>query len=323
MRALFVGAALLLALVGAGVEAAAQGGAATLRGQVVCSECWFEQTDRKANPYGTESDLKCAVRCSKADVPQALAVWDGDRATLYLLENGAFTKEGKDFLAFAGKEVEVAGATRAEGDKRLVKVDALKVISDGPAAAAAGPAPALGTDAPAVSLPDLSGQEQSLAGYKGKIVVLNFWATWCAPCRKEMPAFVNIQNEYAAWGVQVVAASADTEEARGQVVKFVREHKLGFPVWTGATREHMLAFGLGEELPGTAVIDRDGKVVARFKGMIKEADLKKVIDGLLEQQHSRQESGEGGGPVDADRHDHGEAGAPIAVRARGKSSVPA
>jgi peroxiredoxin len=287
--------------------ALAQAGDVTLKGQVVCSDCWFEQKDRKANPYGTSSDLTCAVRCSKDDIPQALAVWNGDKASLYLLENGAFKHDGKDFLTFAGKEIEVTGTTRAAGDKQYLKVDTLRVVSDGPAASAV-PEPALGSPAPQLALADLSGQEQSLASYKGKIVVLNFWATWCVPCRKEMPAFVNLQNEYAAWGVQVVAASADTEGTRDQIVKFVREKKLSFPVWTGATREHMLAFGLGEELPGTVVIDREGNVVARFKGMVKEVDLKKEIDALLAKQQAASTP----------------EGAPEAVaKAKGKSSVPA
>ena len=69
-------------------------------------------------------------------------------------------------------------------------------------------------------------------------------------------------------------------------MKFVREQKLSFPVWTGATTDHMLAFGLGAELPGTVIVDRDGTIVARFKGMVKEADLKKEIDALLEKQQA-------------------------------------
>jgi peroxiredoxin len=287
MRLFVIGAAVCLSALLFGATARAQAnGAVTLTGQVVCSDCWFEQKDRKASPYGTASDLKCAIRCSKDDIPQALAVWEGDVATLYLLENGALKKDGKDFLAFAGKEVEITGTTRVDGDKRFLKVDALKVVSEGPAAAATVPAPEIGAAAPALALPDLSGQEQTLAAYKGKIVVLNFWATWCVPCRKEMPAFVEIQNEYAAWGVQVVAASADEPETRANVVKFVREQKLSFPVWTGATTDHMLAFGLGAELPGTVILDRDGTIVARFKGMVKEADLKKEIDALLEKQQA-------------------------------------
>jgi peroxiredoxin len=302
MKVLIFGALLCLVVISTGTAAAAQAGPATLKGQIVCSDCWFEQKDRKATPYGSESELKCAIRCSKDDIPQALAVWTGDTATLYLLENGAFKKEGKDFLAYAAKEVEITGTTRTAGGKQFLKVDDLKVLSAGSADTSAVAAPSLGAEAPALALRDLSGQEQTLAAYKGKIVVLNFWATWCVPCRKEMPAFVAVQNEYAAWGVQVVAASADTEETAGQVVKYVRDKKLSFPVWTGATSDHMLAFGLGAELPGTVIIDRDGKIVARYKGMVKEADLKREIDALLEKQQAA-------------------AGAPVARAA--KSSVPA
>ncbi len=271
-------------------QALAQSAPVTLSGQIVCSDCWFEQKDRKTSPYGTASDLKCAVRCSKDDIPQALAVWTGDTPTLYMLEDGAFKKDGKDFLAFISKEVEITGTTRLVDGKQFLKVDDLKVRTDGPAATAVPP---LGDDAPALALRDLSGQEQALASYKGKIVVLNFWATWCIPCRKEMPAFVKVQNEYAAWGVQVVAASADTEETQGQVVKFVRDQKLSFPVLMGATTDQMLAFGLGSELPGTVILDRDGKIVARYRGMVKEADLKKEIDALL----AKQQAALGEGPI--------------------------
>jgi peroxiredoxin len=292
MKSLFASVALVLAALVFAPAASAQAGPVTLKGQVVCSDCWFEQKDRKTNPYGTASDLKCAARCSKADIPQALAVWQGDAATLYLLENGAFTMDGKDFLAYAGKEVEITGTTRVADAKTYLKVDALTVVSEGPAASVA-PEPAIGSQAPALALRDLSGQEQTLASYKGKIVVLNFWATWCVPCRKEMPAFVNLQSEYAAWGVQVVAASADTAETQGQVVKFVREKKLSFPIWLGATTDHMLAFGLGAELPGTVIVDRDGTIVARYKGVIKESELKKEIDALL----ARQQAAAGGEPV--------------------------
>jgi peroxiredoxin len=292
MKSVLFGAIVLVVALLVTPAALAQAGAVTIKGQVVCSECWFEEKDRRRKPYDA-SELTCAARCSKGGIPQALAVWTGDAATLYLLESGAFKTDGKDFLAYVVKEVEITGTTRTADGKQYLKVDALKVVSDGPAATSAAPAPALGAEAPALALRDLSGQEQTLASYKGKIVVLNFWATWCVPCRKEMPAFVNMQNEYAAWGVQVVAASADTAETQGQVVKFVREKKLSFPVWTGATTDHMLAFGLGSELPGTVIVDRDGKIVARFRGMVKEADLKKEIDALL----AKQQAARGGEPV--------------------------
>ena len=257
-------------------------GSETLRGQVVCSDCWYEQKDRKATPYGSPSEMKCAVRCSKDDIPQALAVWAGDSVTLYLLEKGSITMADKDFLAYASRQVEISGTTRVDGGKHFLRVDTLTILEDQTRTAADVAAPEIGSAAPALSLRDLTGQTQSLASYTGKIVVLNFWATWCLPCRKEMPAFVKIQNEYAAWGVQVIGASADTADSEAQVVKFVREKKLSFPIWLGATSEQMLALGLGSELPGTVIIDRDGTIVARFKGMVKESELRKEVDALLE-----------------------------------------
>ncbi len=278
----------------------------TLAGQVVCSECWFEQADRRANPYGTAADMKCAVRCSKDAIPQALAVWDGAVATLYVLERGRFETGSKDFLDLVGKSVEISGVVRVESDKRFIRVDALTVTASATVApSATQTAASIGQPAPHLSLPDLSGQEQSLAGHRGRIVVLNFWATWCAPCRKEMPIFVNLQAEYAAWGVQVIAASADTPEAMDKVVAFVREKKLSFPVWTGATSDDMLGFGLTSALPGTVIIDRDGRIAARFVGVITEAQLRKEIDGLL----AKQRAASGRAAVD-----------PAASR---KSSVPA
>lgn len=259
-------------------------GAETLCGQVVCSECWFEQKDRKASPYGTPADLKCAARCSKDDIPQALAVWNGNAVTLYHLEKGTVPLADKDFLSFASKEVEITGTTRLEGDRHVLRVDTLKITQDVAPPASSSAEPAIGSEAPALALRDLTGQEQSLAGYRGKIVVLNFWATWCLPCRKEMPAFVSLQNAYAAWGVQVIAASADAADREAQVVRFVRDQKLAFPIWLGATPEQMLALGLGNELPGTIILDRDGKIVARFRGTVTEAQLKKEVDALLEKQ---------------------------------------
>ena len=73
-----------------------------------------------------------------------------------------------------------------------------------------------------LALKDLFGVEQKLSGYRGKIVVLNFWATWCVPCRQEMPDLAAIQNEYAALGVQVVGAAADALTDRPKVMQFTK-----------------------------------------------------------------------------------------------------
>ena len=132
-----------------------------------------------------------------------------------------------------------------------------------------------------LSLKDLSGRQVSLSEYRGKIVVLNFWATWCKPCREEMPILVSLHHRYRERGVQFVAASADDETTRKKVPDFARRLKIKFPVWVGATTDDMERLGLGDALPATVVIDRNGAVAGRILGMVSNADLQKRIEWLL------------------------------------------
>jgi thiol-disulfide isomerase/thioredoxin len=111
--------------------------------------------------------------------------------------------------------------------------------------------------------------------------VLNFWATWCVPCRKEMPDLSAIQNAYAAFGVQVIGASADQLSDRAKVVQFIREAKINFPIWLGASTADMQRFGVGPGLPATIIIGRDGKVAAVHHSVIQQTELKKELDRLL------------------------------------------
>lgn len=250
-----------------------------LQGQIVCSQCWFEQ-DRTKTDYGDQADLDCAKECAEKNIPAALAVKnaDGKSWTLYRLENGSFKKPEKDFLKFMAKEAEISGVTRGQGDKQFLKVDALKVLGDSPASQAA--AKLIGTEAE-LALKDLFGVEQKLSALRGRVVILNFWATWCGPCKKEMPDLAALQNEYAALGVQVVGATADTSDNLKEVRQFIKDVRLNFPVWLGATTEDMARFGLGPALPGTVIIGRDGKIVAIFNGVITAAEVKKKLDELI------------------------------------------
>ncbi|HVG20890.1 MAG TPA: TlpA disulfide reductase family protein [Blastocatellia bacterium] len=258
----------------------ADAGAVRLEGQVVCCEdCWV-RADRKATPYGTRADLEKAAECVASGDPSLLAVTDSEgKFTLYELRLGKYRRPGKDWLGYVGKRVEVMGAAGKKKDKPYIKVDALTVLA--PAIAESEPeVNAVGTEAD-LALKDLFGVEQRLSAYRGRVVVLNFWATYCVPCKKEMPDLAAIQNEYAALGVQVIGASADTMADQKKVMQFIKETKLNFPVWLGASAEDMGRFGLGSALPGTVIIGRDGKIAAAYNGIIKVADIRRRLESLL------------------------------------------
>jgi peroxiredoxin len=280
MKRLFITLMLLLAATTGASAQDAQGSAVKLEGQVVCcAECWAK-ADRKTTPYGTAADLEKAKECVANGDPTLLAVTDNEGATtLYQLESGKFKRPGKNWLEYVGSRVEVTGATRSKKDAHYIKVDALKILSS-PSAAAEPDVNVTGVEVE-LALKDLSGVEQRLSGYRGRIVVLNFWATYCVPCRKEMPDLAAIQNEYAALGVQVIGASADAVEEKAKVMRFIKETKLNFPVWLGASASDMQRFGLGSALPGTVIIGRDGKIISAIRGIIKQADLKKQLETLL------------------------------------------
>lgn len=250
--------------------------ATTITGQLVCSDCWAE-ADRKTTPYGTQADLACARDCAERGIPSAIAVKQGNDYKLYLIEQTQLKKNQAEWLDRIGGQVEVTGKLYAKKGKQYVTVETYKFLS---AAPSAGQETTIGSEAE-LSLKDLTGIDQRLSAYRGRIVVLNFWATWCVPCKQEMPDLAAIQNEYAAFGVQVVGASADQLADRAKVLEFIKQTKINFPVWVGATTEDMKRFGVGPGLPATVVIGRDGRVVALHYKVIQQAQLKKEIDKLL------------------------------------------
>lgn len=249
-----------------------------LKGQVVCcAECWAE-ADRNKVEYGTAENLLKARSCVEGGDPTLLAVREGDKFRLYQLATGTFRLPGKNWLEFIGKRVAVTGAVQGKKDKSTIRVDSLTVLAPSLAEREAANVGGKEID---LKLKDLSGVEQSLSSLKGRIVILNFWATYCIPCEKEMPDLAAIQNEYAALGVQVIGASADEMEDRVKVLQFVRETKINFPIWMGATPSDMMRFGLGSALPGTVVVDKNGRVSKVISGIVNQADLKKQIDSIL------------------------------------------
>lgn len=249
----------------------------TLEGQLVCSECWFE-ADRKTTAYGTPADIQCAADCAVKGIPPAVAVKQGEEFHLYLIEPGQFKQNSEEWLTYIGKRVQVSGSVSSKKEKQYVAVDEIRVLTS-PQEKVQN-AEVLGFD-PDLRLKDLFGVEQALSAYRGKIVVLNFWATWCIPCRKEMPDLAAIQNQYAALNVQVIGASADPLVDRSKVLQFIKDVQINFPVWLGATTEDMKRFGLGPGLPGTVIIGRDGKILSLKSTVITRGELQKEIDTLL------------------------------------------
>lgn len=119
---------------------------------------------------------------------------------------------------------------------------------------------------------DTEGRPQALGQFQGKVVVLNFWATWCAPCREEMPAFTRIQARWGSRGVQIVGVS---DEDAGKVARFGRELAINYPLWVAASAGE-LSRRLGNAsgvLPHSAILDGTGRVLEQKVGPYKEAEL--------------------------------------------------
>jgi cytochrome c biogenesis protein CcmG/thiol:disulfide interchange protein DsbE len=138
--------------------------------------------------------------------------------------------------------------------------------------------------APSLSLRDAAGNPASLDQYAGKAIVLNFWATWCGPCAEEMPWLAEVEKTYGDRGVAVIAVSLDDAKSQAKIPRFMQKKKINFPVWLGGTTDDLDRFGLGESLPATAFIDRDGRIVGRVLGMLRKRDLKHRVEWLLGKQ---------------------------------------
>jgi thiol-disulfide isomerase/thioredoxin len=120
---------------------------------------------------------------------------------------------------------------------------------------------------------DEAGRNQSLGQFQGKVVVVNFWATWCAPCREEMPAFARLQSRWGARGVQFVGLANDDP---AKVRPFGKSLGINYPLWTGGDNVGELSRRLGNRLgvlPHTAILGPNGEVLESRVGPYSEADL--------------------------------------------------
>ena len=151
------------------------------------------------------------------------------------------------------------------------------------------PSPLLGKSAPGFTLEDATGKKVSLSDYKGKAVLLNFWATWCAPCRVETPWLEKFHDQYAAQGLTILGVSTDLldgetkakiAEQKVDVVKSAGKLGINYPVLLGGD-ELSKPYGGLDEIPQSFFIDRTGKVTAVIIGLRPrdeiEADIKKAL----------------------------------------------
>ncbi len=136
--------------------------------------------------------------------------------------------------------------------------------------------PGAGRTAPTWTMTDLEGRTVRSDDYLGKVVILNFWATWCPPCRREIPELKSFQRAHETKGVVVIGAATDTEGV-AYLKSFVERHRINYPVLL-ASSEVQQAFVV-TSLPSTWVIGRDGQVLARYLGALTEAELARVVGG--------------------------------------------
>jgi peroxiredoxin len=131
-----------------------------------------------------------------------------------------------------------------------------------------------------LTLKDTQGKSVNLSAYKGKVILLDFWATWCPPCRKEIPGYIELYNTYKSRGLVVIGVSMD--EDTPDVKSFATQMKMNYPILLGFGREDDLKPAFGElPLPTSFVIARDGSIYARHDGLTAKEQVEREIEALL------------------------------------------
>jgi thiol-disulfide isomerase/thioredoxin len=141
-----------------------------------------------------------------------------------------------------------------------------------------------GVKAPSLTLRSIEGRTVRLSDYRDKVVLINFWATWCPPCRAEIPDLVRLQREYGKDGLQIIGVTYPPER-RARVRRFTRGLKVNYPVVLG-TRETKAGFSPDETLPLTIIIDRGGTIRGTIAGILLPEEFDVQIKPLLERRTS-------------------------------------
>jgi len=134
---------------------------------------------------------------------------------------------------------------------------------------------------PEFSLPDLEGRLRQVSEWDGKVLVVNFWATWCPPCRKEMPAFIALQEKYAAQGLQFIGIALDETD---KVQDFVDTLGVEYPILVGGKQAERVSVAYGNRfgaLPYTVIIDKNKNIINMHRGELTQAQAEQQIKHLL------------------------------------------
>jgi len=134
---------------------------------------------------------------------------------------------------------------------------------------------------PDLKFHDLAGHEQRLNNLRGSITVISFWATWCTPCREELTRFSLLSQQYAAQGVRFIAISVDNPKDFAKIQPFVQRQHISLDIWTGADIGTLDRLELGDVVPATIILDRDGEVAGRIRGEARDPDVTGYLDWLL------------------------------------------
>jgi thiol-disulfide isomerase/thioredoxin len=144
------------------------------------------------------------------------------------------------------------------------------------ALAAAGAKPV-----PDLKFHDLDGRTQKLSSLRGSITVISFWATWCAPCREELPRLSVLKQQYADKGIRFLAISVDESKDRAKIEPYLQKQNITLDVWAGAGIDTLDRLQLGNVVPATIVLDKDGAPVGRILGEARDSDVTGYLDWLL------------------------------------------
>ncbi len=132
--------------------------------------------------------------------------------------------------------------------------------------------------APDFTLPSVNGKKITLSDYRGKVVIIDFWATWCPPCRRGIPYLISLKSEYGSKGLEIIGISLDaiTRGTQAQVIPFIKNYGINYPIVTG-NMDIVQRFGGIRSIPTTFIVSKDGKILARYTGLAPKSTIEAVV----------------------------------------------